>query len=294
MTVNSNAISVKKATSKTIAKTILKYLAYIVPTIIFIFPIFILITRSFFTTQEITQVGAGLFPKEFNLVGTYKEVFSNTDFLSGIKNTLIVVACNVVGVPLTAFMAAYAFVKIPFVGKKVIFTVGLGTIMIPSILLLLPVYKIFVDIGWYDSLLPLTIPAFFGGGIMNIFMIMQFIRGIPKELDEAAKIDGSNLVQRMFLITLPNIKPIILYVAVSAFIMAWNDLMGPLLYIQSEEYWTVNIFVYREYLSTENVLRSKPNVQMGIGVVLMIPMLVIFMCYQNVLIEGLTFSGLKG
>lgn len=275
-------------------KTILIHLAYILPTIIFIFPVFILITRSFFTTSEITSTDAGLFPKEFNLIGTYRDVFSNTGFLSGLKNTLIIVLCNVVGVPLTAFMAAYAFVKIPFAGKKLIFTVGLGTIMIPSILLLLPVYKIFVDIGWYDTLLPLTIPAFFGGGIMNIFMIMQFIRGIPKAMDEAAKIDGANLFVRMFYITFPLIMPIVLYIAVSAFFMAWNDLMGPLLYIQSEEFWTVNMFIYRKYLSTTNIMRSQPNVQMGIGVVLMIPMLVVFMFYQNVLIEGLTLGGVKG
>ena len=275
-------------------KTVLIHLAYIIPTLIFIFPVFILITRSCFTTSEITSTDAGLFPKEFNLIGTYKDVFSNTGFLSGLKNTLLIVLCNVIGVPLTAFMSAYAFVKIPFVGKKIIFTVGLGTIMIPSILLLLPVYKIFVDMQWYDTLLPLTIPAFFGGGIMNIFMIMQFIRGIPKALDEAAKTDGANLFVRMFIVTFPLVMPIVLYIAVAAFFMAWNDLMGPLLYIQSEEFWTVNMFIYRKYLSTTNIMRSQPNVQMGIGVVLMIPMLIVFMFYQNALIEGLSLGGVKG
>lgn len=279
--------------NRRILMTALKYIVYTIPTVIFIFPVFVLITRSFFTTEEITQIGTGLFPKQFNLVGTYTEVFQTPGFLIGLKNTFIVVLCNIVGVPLTAFMAAYAFTKVPFVGRKLIFTVALGTIMIPSILLLLPVYKIFVDIGWFDTLLPLTIPAFFGGGIMNIFMIMQFIRGIPVELDEASKIDGANLVQRMFLITLPLIKPIIFYVAIMAFMTAWNDLMGPLLYIQSEEFYTVNMFIFREYLSTDNVMYSRPNVQMGIGVVLMIPMLIIFMFYQNALIEGVTFSGLK-
>lgn len=279
--------------NRRILMTALKYIVYTIPTVIFIFPVFVLITRSFFTTEEITQIGTGLFPKQFNLVGTYTEVFHTPGFLIGLKNTFIVVLCNIIGVPLTAFMAAYAFTKVPFVGRKLIFTVALGTIMIPSILLLLPVYKIFVDIGWFDTLLPLTIPAFFGGGIMNIFMIMQFIRGIPVELDEASKIDGANLVQRMFLITLPLIKPIIFYVAIMAFMTAWNDLMGPLLYIQSEEFYTVNMFIFREYLSTDNVMYSRPNVQMGIGVVLMIPMLIIFMFYQNALIEGVTFSGLK-
>lgn len=279
--------------NRRILMTALKYIVYTIPTVIFIFPVFVLITRSFFTTEEITQIGTGLFPKQFNLVGTYTEVFQTPGFLIGLKNTFIVVLCNIIGVPLTAFMAAYAFTKVPFVGRKLIFTVALGTIMIPSILLLLPVYKIFVDIGWFDTLLPLTIPAFFGGGIMNIFMIMQFIRGIPVELDEASKIDGANLVQRMFLITLPLIKPIIFYVAIMAFMTAWNDLMGPLLYIQSEGFYTVNMFIFREYLSTDNVMYSRPNVQMGIGVVLMIPMLIIFMFYQNALIEGVTFSGLK-
>ena len=279
--------------NRRILMTALKYIVYTIPTVIFIFPVFVLITRSFFTTEEITQIGTGLFPKRFNLVGTYTEVFQTPGFLIGLKNTFIVVLCNIIGVPLTAFMAAYAFTKVPFVGRKLIFTVALGTIMIPSILLLLPVFKIFVDIGWFDTLLPLTIPAFFGGGIMNIFMIMQFIRGIPVELDEASKIDGANLVQRMFLITLPLIKPIIFYVAIMAFMTAWNDLMGPLLYIQSEEFYTVNMFIFREYLSTDNVMYSRPNVQMGIGVVLMIPMLIIFMFYQNALIEGVTFSGLK-
>lgn len=279
--------------NRRILMTALKYIVYTIPTVIFIFPVFVLITRSFFTTEEITQIGTGMFPKQFNLVGTYTEVFQTPGFLIGLKNTFIVVLCNIIGVPLTAFMAAYAFTKVPFVGRKLIFTVALGTIMIPSILLLLPVYKIFVDIGWFDTLLPLTIPAFFGGGIMNIFMIMQFIRGIPVELDEASKIDGANLVQRMFLITLPLIKPIIFYVAIMAFMTAWNDLMGPLLYIQSEGFYTVNMFIFREYLSTDNVMYSRPNVQMGIGVVLMIPMLIIFMFYQNALIEGVTFSGLK-
>ena len=120
---NVKTLHYKKPVSVKI-KTIFVHLAYILPTIIFIFPVFILITRSFFTTAEITSTDAGLFPKEFNLIGTYRDVFSNAGFLSGLKNTLLIVACNIVGVPLTAFMAAYAFVKIPFVGKKIIFTVG--------------------------------------------------------------------------------------------------------------------------------------------------------------------------
>ena len=103
--------------NRRILMTALKYIVYTIPTVIFIFPVFVLITRSFFTTEEITQIGTGLFPKRFNLVGTYTEVFQTPGFLIGLKNTFIVVLCNIIGVPLTAFMAAYAFTKVPFVGR---------------------------------------------------------------------------------------------------------------------------------------------------------------------------------
>ena len=281
-----------KRAKKNNIKTCLVYIGYILPLFIFLLPVFLLISRSFFSTKEITQIGAGMFPKDF-YPQTYRDVLQNTEFLNGLKNTLIIVVCNVIGIPLTAFMSAYAFTKVKFYGRKLIFTVALGTMMIPGILLMLPVYKIFVEIGWYDTMLPLTIPCFFGGGIVNIFMIMQFIRGLPKELDEAAYLDGAGILQKMFLVTLPNVKAIIMYLAVNAFFGAWNDIMGPLLYVQSEENYTVNLFIYRTYLTTENVLKTKPNEQMAIGVLLMLPMVIVFMFYQKTMIEGMSFAGLK-
>lgn len=281
-----------KRAKKNNIKTCLVYIGYILPLFIFLLPVFLLISRSFFSTKEITQIGAGMFPKDF-YPQTYRDVLQNTEFLNGLKNTLIIVVCNVIGIPLTAFMSAYAFTKVKFFGRKLIFTVALGTMMIPGILLMLPVYKIFVEIGWYDTMLPLTIPCFFGGGIVNIFMIMQFIRGLPKELDEAAYLDGAGILQKMFLVTLPNVKAIIMYLAVNAFFGAWNDIMGPLLYVQSEENYTVNLFIYRTYLTAENVLKTKPNEQMAIGVLLMLPMVIVFMFYQKTMIEGMSFAGLK-
>lgn len=277
---------------KNIIKNILIYVAYSIPALLFIFPVLLLISRSFFSTQEITSIGAGVFPKTF-YPETYRDVLQNAEFVRGLKNTLIVVVCNVIGVPLTAFMAAYAFTKVKFAGRGLVFKVALGTIMLPGILLQLPVYRIFTQLNWTDSLLPLTVPCFFGGGIMNIFMIMQFIRGIPKELDEAAILDGTNILQRMFFITLPNIKAIIMFLAVNAFFGAWNDIMGPLMYITSDEHYTVNLYIYYTYLTTEIAMESRPNEQMAIGVILMLPMVVVFMFYQNTMIEGFSFAGIK-
>ena len=280
--------------------TILKIILYTLPVIILMFPFLVLILRSFFSYEESVSFtnGLGLFPNNWTLA-SYKEAFGNAEirngFLNGLKNTMIVVACNVIGIPLTAFMSAYAFTKIKFRFRKVIFTVALGTIMIPGILLMIPVYQIFWKMGWTNTLLPLTIPCFFGGGIINIFMIMQFIRSIPKEIDEAAIIDGAALPTRMFRITLPLIKPIIVYLMVVSFFAAWNDFSGPLMYIKSTapESFTLNLYIYYEYLSEASLVTSRPNVQMVFGVLMMIPMFIIYVIFQKQLVAGLTFGAVK-
>lgn len=275
-----------------LTKKIIIYFVLVFFAFLAICPIFIMVSRSFFTTSEITSVGAGIFPKKF-VFSNYPEAFADTTFLSGLKNTILMCVCGVIGVPLTGFMTAYAFTKVNFFGRKFWFTLGLCTIMIPGILLMLPVFKIFVDIGWYDTLLPLTIPSFFGGGIMNIFLIMMFIRGIPKEMFEAGEIDGASTFVKMFYLTLPLIKTVIIYVAVTAFFGQWNDFMRPLLYVQSEENYTVNLFLYEKYLVTKDVYESAPNMQMAYGVILMIPMAVVFCVFQKQLIEGIQLGGIK-
>ena len=286
--------------SRDVINKVVRIILYSLPVIIFMFPFLVLISRSFFSYEESVGYfeGLGLFPKDPTL-SSYLEAFTNeeirTGFLVGLKNTLIVVVCNVIGVPLTAYMSAYAFTKIKFKFRKIIFTVALGTIMIPGILLMIPVYQIFWKMGWTNTLLPLTIPCFFGGGIINIFMIMQFIRSIPKEIDEAAIIDGANLPTRMFRITLPLIKPIIVYLMVVCFFAAWNDFSGPLMYIKSTapESFTLNLYIYYEYLSETSLVTSRPNVQMVFGVLMMIPMFVIYVIFQKQLVAGLTFGAVK-
>ncbi len=257
-----------------------------------IVPTFVLVSRSFFSLDEITSLGAGVFPHSPTL-DAYVTAFTDEGFLTSLKNTLLTCLCAVIGVPLTAFMAAYAFTRIKFFGRRFWFLLGLGTIMIPSILLLIPVYSIFVDMGWTNTLLPLTVTYFFGGGIMNIFLIMQFIRGLPKDMYEAAEIDGAGTLRQMFQLTLPLVKPVVAYAAVTAFIGAWNDVMRPLMYNDLSEYYTVNQYIYITYLQQTATMDALPNVQMALGVILMIPMLIIFIVFQKQLIEGIRLSGEK-
>ena len=286
-----------------VLRFILKIFLYSLPVIVFAFPFVVLISRSFFTLGESVAYseGLGIFPKKWS-IEAYQQIFQDEELrqglLTGLRNTTIIVICNVIGIPLTAFMSAYAFTKIKFKFRKIIFAVALGTIMIPGILLMVPVYQIFLSLGWVgrnNTLLPLTIPCFFGGGIINIFMIMQFIRSIPKEIDEAAIIDGAPLPVRMFRITLPLIKPIIIYLMVICFFGAWNDFSGALMYLRDPEVYTLNLFIFYRFFGTDASTDavSAPNVQMAIGVLMMIPMFVIYVIFQKQLVEGLTFGAVK-
>lgn len=206
---------------------------------------------------------------------------------------MIVLAANIIGQPLTAAMAAYAFTKVKFSGRKIVFTAAMCTIMLPSILTMIPVYKIFVDLGWTNSLLPITVPAFFGGGFLNIFLMMQFIRGLPKEMDEAAVIDGAKTIHLMFYITYPLIFPVIALVAIQSFFFAWNDFMGPLMYITDEDLFTLPVGIYNKFFTALTPLESMPNVQMATGVLILIPPMIVFMLFQKQLVEGVTLTGLK-
>ena len=277
---------------KRILQRIVSYFFLVLFSCFFLFPLVVMVCRSFFTVTESLKIGAGLFPTDGWYWGAYGEAL-DAEFLRYFGNTLIVIACNIVGQPLTAAMAAYAFTKVKFRGRKLIFTVAMCTIMLPSILTMIPVYKIFVNIGWTNTLLPITVPAFFGGGFLNIFLIMQFIRGLPKELDESAVMDGANTLHLMFRITFPLIMPVISLVAVQAFFYVWNDYMGPLMYITDEDLLTLPVGIYNKFFTAVTPLESRPNVQMATGVLVLIPPMVVFMIFQKQLVEGVTFTGMK-
>ena len=277
--------------NKRVIKKSVSYFFLVLFSAFFLFPLVVMVLRSFFTTEESIAIGAGLIPDTWNW-DSYAQAL-DSEFLKYLGNTVIVLAANIIGQPLTAAMAAYAFTKVKFSGRKIVFTAAMCTIMLPSILTMIPVYKIFVDLGWTNSLLPITVPAFFGGGFLNIFLMMQFIRGLPKEMDEAAVIDGAKTIHLMFYITYPLIFPVIALVAVQSCFFAWNDFMGPLMYITDEDLFTLPVGIYNKFFTALTPLESMPNVQMATGVLILIPPMIVFMLFQKQLVEGVTLTGLK-
>ncbi len=216
------------------------------------------------------------------------------EYLQYFGNTLVVCASNILGVCVTAPLSAYALSKLKFKGQGFMFGLILSTVLLPGTVTGIPLYSIYLNIGWTGTLLPLSVPIWFGGGAMNIFLIRQFIKGIPDSYCEAAIIDGASNFKIYTSIILPMIKPVLCYLAVTGFATHWNDFQGPLMYVSSEkESWTLSLALYKNFADLANAT-NLPNVQMAVGILMMIPIVVLQALFQKQLIEGVSAIGVKG
>ena len=257
--------------------------------IVLMFPLFVMLVRSFMTEDEIYN-----FPKLLPSGLAFENYYDPTFFSSFLKwggNTLIVVFFNIIGTIVSAFLCAYGFAKVHFKFKGLIFGITMASTMLPSITLRLPLYLIYYKLGWLDGTLnPLIVPAFFGGGALNIFLIMQFIKGIPNSTLESARIDGANELRCLFSIVLPSCLPIVALISVNTFLGIWNDYSSALIYLgDQEEIWTLSLGYYKTSLNP----LFRENKKMAIGILMCIPSLLIFAFSQKLLIEGVSISGLK-
>jgi multiple sugar transport system permease protein len=209
--------------------------------------------------------------------------------LGYLQNTLIIVILSVIGTILSCAIVSYAFSRMKFPGKEFLFTVVLSTMMLPAAVTLMPQFLIFRDFGWIDTLLPLWVPAFFGSAF-NIFLLRQFFMQIPMELEDAAKIDGCSYIRTFWRIMLPQIKPALAVVAVTTFVGAWNNFMGPLIYISSPEHMPLS-YALQLFQSDRG---NEPGLLMAFATLCMLPVLAVFFFAQRYFIEGVTLSGLGG
>ena len=164
--------------------------------------------------------------------------------------------------------------------------------MLPSIVTQIPLYVIYSKIQWLGTLLPLIVPCIFGGGVLNVFLIRQYMRGIPDSIMEAATIDGANWFQFYWRFMIPLSRPVIVLVAVQTFMTVWSDFMGPLIYLNNEKQYTLAVGIYNKFMSDSGG-EFLPNLRMAIGVLMVIPPSILFLFFQKELIEGVALSGMK-
>jgi multiple sugar transport system permease protein len=215
-------------------------------------------------------------------------------------NTIVITLVSTAGVTFSSSMVAYAFARLRWPGRETMFKLVLATMMLPAVVTLIPRFILFANLPafgfqgsrvWVNTFLPLTIPAFTGSAFY-IFLLRQFMRTIPQELSEAARIDGASELRIWWSIMLPLTKPALAAVAIFAFQGAWQDFMGPLIYLQSERLYTLQLGL-RQY---EFAFGGAPawNWLMAASLLVMLPVLIIFVLFQRYFIEGITLTGIKG
>jgi len=257
-----------------------------------IFPLWWLLVSSFTPELQIFKQ-LGLWPQAFTFENYVKgwQGLSNISFSTFFLNSFFMVGVQVIGTLFSSSLAAFAFARLDFSFKPFLFAVMLLLMMLPHHVTLIPRYIIFHRLGWLDSYLPLTVPTFFAINGFFIFLMVQFIRGLPSEIDEAATVDGCTPIGIYWYIILPLIRPALVTAAIFTFIWNWNDFFSHLIYISSPRLYTVALAL-RAYMDASAGTQFGPMFAMSI--LSLMPIFVMFVSAQRLLIAGIATTGLKG
>ena len=269
---------------------VLLWVTLLAGAVMFMMPLYIMVAMSLKTNGEVAASDPWMWPKELTWEN-FTLVLSNPNapFILFFRNTLVISTIATVGVLLSSSLVAYAFARLKFRGRDRLFILLLSTMMLPGMVMTIPSYVMFAKIHWVDTFLPLTVPAFFGGGAFNIFLLRQFFMGIPRELDEAAILDGASHSTIFWRVIMPNSMAALTTVGVFCFIFNWKNFEGPLIYLNSPEMQTLEPGL-RTYQTLHN---EQWNLLMAGSVLVMIPLILMFMLGQRYFVKGITMSGLK-
>nr|AGC72823.1 N-Acetyl-D-glucosamine ABC transport system, permease protein 2 [uncultured bacterium A1Q1_fos_485] len=275
-----------------IAGKVITYLLLTISGLIFAFPLFWTASSSLQTWQELRSYSPHLFPSDPQW-GNYADVFQAVPFARWLLNSFLIVAITIPGTILTATLTAYAFARFNFIGKNVWFVLMLSTMMIPATVTLIPQYLLWFKLKMINTYVPLTIGAWLGGGAFMVFLLRQFILSLPRELDEAAEIDGANPVRVLFSIIMPLMKPALTTVAILQFLGDWNAFFGPFIYLNRQPLYTAAVGLrYFQYIPLETN-DPRDHLLMASAAIMTIPVLILFAAAQRYFISGVVMSGLK-
>ena len=292
MTTAVSSSSVARSEGRTTAqylKSAFSYGVLFLVAIMFIYPFLLAISTSFKTLPEINQNTVGLIPQTFTLEG-YERLFRFNVGRWTLNSALIAVIITL-GNVLFASLAGYALARIPFPGSNAVFLVILGTMMIPGIVLIIPMFIILKTLGMINSYSGLIVPKLVGA--FGIFLMKQFFESVPKDLEEAARIDGASQFQTFFRVVLPTARPALVALIIFSLQGSWNDFMHPLIVVTTNQ----NLYTLPLGLA---LLRGgmgqnlQWNSLMAGSMLTTVPMAIIFFMFQRYFIEGISYSGIKG
>lgn len=273
------------------AGIVLTYLVLLVGAAFFLFPVLWMTGTSLKSIEEVGQPQLSLLP-ETPRWDNYTELFQEQNFYRAYGNSIYTVTIVLLGTIASISLVAFAFSRLRWPGRNVVFALMMSTLMLPAQATLVPQYVLFYELGWIRTFNPITIPGFFAGGAALVFLLRQFMLGLPGELDEAAALDGANPLQLWWYVVMPLSRPAIATVTVFLFVAQWNNLIQPLLYLQKADLFTMPI-----YVAQKNNLQESPipwNEIMAASVLFVIPVVIVFILTQRYFIEGITMTGSKG
>lgn len=264
------------------------HLVLIIGSLFFIGPLIFMISTSLKAMRQIAQFPPELIPDPVIWLN-YADVFLYAPMHRYLLNTFFLVIPAVVGAVFTSSLAAYAFARLRAPGRDLIFTILLSTMMLPAIVTLIPTYILFAKIGWVGTFRPLTIPPLAGSAFF-VFLLRQFFMTIPRELEDAALIDGCSRFRIYSRIVLPLAKPVLATVTIFAFMGAWNEYIGPLIYLGNQDQYTLSlglqVFVQQH--------RAEWGLLMAASTMMVAPVILLFFFAQKQFVQGITLTGIKG
>lgn len=257
------------------------------------FPFFWTISSSLKTEEEWFIFPPTILPAVPQWVN-YGKVMEEIPYGRWFMNTAVIAILGTSGALLSSSLVAYSFARFDYRGRDILFIITLSTMMLPSYVTLIPQFILFHKLKWINTIKPLWVPAWFGGGAFNIFLIRQFIMSLPRELDEAALIDGASYFRVFWNILVPLMKPALATVMIISFMGHWSDFMGPLIYLNSPEKFTLSVGLH--FFNSVPMAEYKTfyRLLMAASVMTVIPSLVVFFAGQKYFVRGIALSGIKG
>lgn len=265
------------------------YLLLLIGSAAMLTPLVWLVRSSFMTLDQIFLFPPEWIPNPWQFQN-YPDALDVAPFGRYFLNTMTIEFFVVIGTIASSTVSAYGFSRLRWKGRDTVFAILMTTLMLPGTVTLIPAFIIWSELGFVNTFVPLTVPAWFGGGMFNIFLLRQFFRGLPRDLDDAAMLDGASPPRILWDIIIPLSRPALITVGIFSFLTTWNDFLGPLIYLNDDRKYTLALGLSQ----FEGQYTSEWGLLMAASTLVLAPVLVLFFVAQRYFVEGIAVTGLKG